>query len=275
MTTLYIVLGVVMALAILFLFLNFPNLRRHSDRELLNGLYVAHRGLHGLLDNTPENSLNAIKRAVELGFAVEIDIHLTRDGEVVVFHDDTLNRVCGVDGKVEDKTLKELKQLRLFGTDCEIPTLQECLDTVKGKVPLLIEFKCVSLKCDALCRVTDNILSEYNGKYFIQSFYPTVLYWYKKHRKDICRGQLATTFKGEAFYKRLSGALLLNFLGRPDFVSYEHRFKGYFFFKAVKKLGAFPIGWTFQSQSDLDGAKSAFNAYIFEGFLPNQTDSDK
>lgn len=270
MIILFICLGVVAALMGLLLFLIFPSLRRHRDREVLKGRFIAHRGLHGLLDNTPENSLNAFKRAVELGFAIEIDIHLTRDGQVVVFHDDTLNRVCGVDGKVEEKTLAELKQLRLLGTDCEIPTLQECLDVVNGKVPLLIEFKCVSLKCDALCRAADKILINYNGKYLIQSFYPTVLRWYKKHRSDICRGQLSTPFKGEAFYKRLSGALLLNFLGRPDFVSYEHKYSDYFFFKLVKKLGAFPVGWTFQSQSDLDNAKLNFDAYIFENFMPKE-----
>ncbi len=270
MTVLYICLGVVAALIGLFLFLVFPTVRRHRDREVLKGRFIAHRGLHGLLDNTPENSLNAFKRAVELGFAIEIDIHITRDGEVVVFHDDTLNRVCGVDGKVEEKTLAELKQLRLNGTDCQIPTLQECLEVVDGRVPLLIEFKCVSLKCDELCRAADKILSEYDGKYLIQSFYPTVLRWYKKHRKDICRGQLSTPFKGEAFYKRLSGALMLNFLARPDFVSYEHKHSGYFFFRLVKKLGAFPVGWTFQSQSDLDSAKSDFDAYIFENFIPKE-----
>ena len=270
MTILFICLGVVAALMGLLLFLIFPSLRRHRDREVLKGRFIAHRGLHGLLDNTPENSLNAFKRAVELGFAIEIDIHLTADGEIVVFHDDTLNRVCGVDGRVEDKTLAELKQMRLLGTDCEIPTLKECLDIVNGKVPLLIEFKCISLKCDELCRAADEILSNYKGKYIIQSFYPTVLRWYKKHRKDICRGQLSTPFKGEAFYKRLSGALLLNFLGRPDFVSYEHKYSGYFFFKLVKKLGAFPVGWTFQSQSDLDTNGKAFKTYIFEKFLPKK-----
>lgn len=270
MIVLYISLGVVAALIGLFLFLIFPSLRRHRDRNVLKERLIAHRGLHGLLDNTPENSLNAFKRAVELGFAIEIDIHLTLDGQVVVFHDDTLNRVCGVDGKVEEKTLDELKQLRLLGTDCQIPTLQECLDVVNGKVPLLIEFKCVSLKCDALCRAADKILSKYNGKYLIQSFYPTVLRWYKKHRKEICRGQLATTFKGEAFYKRLSGALMLNFLARPDFVSYEHKYGDYFFFKLVKKLGAFPVGWTISNQSDLDNAKQNFEAYIFENFIPKE-----
>lgn len=268
MIALYISLGVIIFVAGLILFLVFPSLRKHNDRKVIKGKFIAHRGLHGLLANTPENSLNAFSRAVELGFAIEIDIHLTADGEVVVFHDDTLNRVCGVEGNVEDKTLKELKQLRLFNTDCEIPTLQECLDTVNGKVPLLIEFKCTSLKCQNLCLAANKTLSNYRGKYFIQSFYPTVLRWYKKNRKDVCRGQLASAFLGEALHKRLLGFLMFNFLGRPDFVSYEHKYRQKFFFKLAVKLGAMPVGWTFRSKEDLENDKQAFETYIFEGFLP-------
>ncbi len=270
MLALYISLGVVAVILALFLFLVFPSLRKHPDLEILDNLYIAHRGLHGLSENTPENSLEAYKKAVEFGYAIEIDIHLTKDGEVVVFHDDTLNRVCGVDGKVEEKTLAELKQLRLLGTDCEIPTLQECLDTVNGKVPLLIEFKCVSLKCDDLCNAANEILSKYNGKYLIQSFYPTVLRWYKKHRKDICRGQLASAFKGEEFYKKLLGCLIFNVLARPDFVSYEHKYRKNLFRRLVTGLGAFPVGWTFESQKALDEDMSGFKAYIFEVFIPKQ-----
>lgn len=270
MLALYIILGVLAFLVALFLFLVYPSTRRHKDRDVLNGRFIAHRGFHGVMDNTPENSLNAFKRAVELGLAIEIDIHLTRDGEVVVFHDDTLTRVCGVDARVEDKTLSELKELRLLNTDCRIPTLKECLNTVDGKVPLLIEFKCVSLKCDDLCRAADEILSEYNGKYLIQSFYPTVLKWYKKHRNDICRGQLASKFSKEELHKRLLGCLLFNFLARPDFVSYEHKYSDYFFFKLVKRLGAFPVGWTFKSQAELTENGKEFKTFIFEGFIPDK-----
>ncbi|MBO5912974.1 MAG: glycerophosphodiester phosphodiesterase [Clostridia bacterium] len=270
MIALYISLSVVAVFLALFLFLVFPSLRKHPDCVVLNNLYIAHRGLHGLSEDTPENSLRAFEKAVEWGYGIEIDIHLTKDGKVVVFHDDTLNRVCGVDGRVEDKTLAELKQLRLLGTDCEIPTLQECLDTVNGKVPLLIEFKCISLKCNELCRAADEILSKYNGKYLIQSFYPTVLGWYKKHRKDICRGQLASAFKGEEFYKRLLGCLLFNVVARPHFVSYEHKYRKNIFRRLVTSLGAFPVGWTFQSQKAVDDDKVGFKAYIFEGFIPEK-----
>ena len=255
-------------LTLLFFFLIFPTLRRHPDRELLKGAKIAHRGLHGLSKDVPENSLRAFQAAVDKGYWIENDIHLTRDGQIVVFHDDTLNRMCGRDGKIEEMTLSELKACRLAGTDQQIPTLQECLDLVDGRVPLLIEFKCPVSNAAPLCEAANKILEGYSGKYCIQSFYPPVLRWYKKHRKDICRGQLATPFYGEAFHRRFAGALLFNFLGRPDFVSYEHTFYRNFFRRLAVGLGAGSLGWTFRSEKELEARKMDFQGYIFEGFLP-------
>ena len=254
-------------IAVAVLFLICPTFRRHPDRAHIRGRYIAHRGLHG--DGVPENSLTAYRKAAERGFAIEIDIHLTADGEVVVFHDDTLTRVCGVDRKVEESTLAELKSYRLLGTQETIPTLQECLDTVDGKVPLLIEFKCVSYACRDLCERANAVLSAYTGKYWVQSFYPFVLRWYKKNRKDICRGQLAERFQGEALHKRLLGCMVFNFLSRPDFVSYNHEHADHPARRLVTKLGALPVGWTFTAQEAVNACKDTFAAYIFEGFTPD------
>jgi glycerophosphoryl diester phosphodiesterase len=269
-TVLYFVIGAVVILGVGYLFLSFPSARRHKSIELIKGKFIAHRGLHSLTENTPENSLPAFKQAVELGYPIEIDIHLTLDGQIVVFHDDTLDRMCGVSGRVEEKTLPELKALRLGNTNYEIPTLEECLQTVNGKVPLLIEFKCVSLKCAPLCKKADEILRGYSGSYLIQSFYPTVLRWYKKHRRDVCRGQLAESFKNASFEKKMSGNMLFNFLGRPDFVSYKHTDAKNISRCFVTKLGAYPVGWTFQSQDELNKNGKYFNTYIFEQFLPKE-----
>ena len=66
---------------------------------------VAHRGLHD--DELPENSMPAFAAAIEHGFNIEIDVHLSSDGHLVVFHDDNLKRVCGIDKKVKDCTVEE------------------------------------------------------------------------------------------------------------------------------------------------------------------------
>ena len=259
---------VVIAFVLLLIFMAMPTFRRHPDRKLLEGLKIAHRGLHNA--EIPENSISAFLEAAARGYGIENDIHITADGEIVVFHDHTLDRMCGVSGRIEDTTLAELKELRLKGSDEQIPTLKECLNAVDGRVPLLIEFKCDSVNCDRLCEAANDILKNYKGKYFIQSFNPTVPTWYKHHRKDILRGQLAMPYKGKNIVKHLVSSFLLNFGARPDFVAFDERAPKKLCFKLQKLLGALPVGWTFRSQKDLTEKNKLFKAYIFEGFIPDE-----
>ncbi len=260
-----IVLAVIL---LLVLFLVCPALRRHPDRRLMSGKYVAHRGLHGI-DGVIENSLWAFEKAIEHSFIIENDIHLTKDNEVIVFHDDNLKRMCGVDEKPENLTLEEIKKLNLAGTSEKIPTLKECLDLVDGRVPLLIEFKTpVLTKFEPLCRFANEVLKDYKGKYFIQSFNPLIVRWYKKNRPDIMRGQLSSAFYKEPFHQKLAGALVFNFLSRPDFVSYEYKHKNNFFRRLTSLLGAFPVAWTYTEKEQIKKTKKSFKAFIFEKFIP-------
>jgi glycerophosphoryl diester phosphodiesterase len=97
-------------------------------------LIIAHRGWSGRFT---ENTLPAIRAALDLGVDfVEIDVHETRDGELVVFHDYRLRRLCGVRGRLRDKTLAELKEL-----NPSIPTLAEVLRVCRGSARVLIEIK--------------------------------------------------------------------------------------------------------------------------------------
>ena len=138
MIALWILLFILLLLIGAFLFCIAP--RRPRDTETFKQTLFAHRGLHTKGNELPENSLAAFRAAAEQGYMIENDIHLTADGEVVVFHDSSLKRMCGVAGRIEQMTLAELKKCCLQGTEEQIPTLQECLDTVDGRVPLLIEF---------------------------------------------------------------------------------------------------------------------------------------
>lgn len=265
--TALIILAVLLAL---YLFLICPTFRRHPDREIMRGLKVAHRGLHSIFKDTPENSIPAFKKAIEYGFAIETDIHITADGEVVIFHDDSLVRMCGVEGRPEDMNLSELKKLKLGGTEHTLPTLRELLELVDGKVPLLIEFKTKSPKtCAPLCHAANEILKEYKGKYFMQSFYPPAVMWYRRHRKDILRGQLSSGyFKEKGIHMKALSCLLLNCLSRPDFVSYEYKFPKHLSLVICKALGAHIAGWTYTEQKQIDETKNTFSTYIFEQFIP-------
>ncbi len=272
MTFAIITLIVLAVLFALYLFLICPTFRKHPDREIMRGLKVAHRGLHSIFEDTPENSMPAFEKAIEHGFAIETDIHITRDGEVVVFHDDKLIRMCGVEGKIEDKTLAELRELRLGGTDHKIPTLRELLELVDGKVPLLIEFKTKSPKtCKPLCRAANEILKDYKGKYFMQSFYPPAVMWYRRHRKDILRGQLSTAeFDEKGIHMTALSLMILNCLSRPDFVSYEYKFPKHLSLVICKALGAHIAGWTYTEQKQINETKDTFSTNIFEKFIPEK-----
>lgn len=256
-------------LILLLLFLVAPAARNHEDRDLLKGKFIAHRGLHNQNEGVPENSLLSFEKAIEAGFPIEIDIHLTKDEKIVVFHDENTKRMCGTDRNIEESTLSELKELSLQNTDQKIPTLQECLEVVGGKVFLLIEFKAVGSNAAHLCRKANEILSEYEGKYFIQSFYPQILHWYKKKRADVCRGQLSSGFSLKNPARFLLGKQFLNFIGRPDFISYEHKDSRSLFFRLAILLGAAPVGWTFRSKEELDRNGRNVNTWIFENFAPN------
>lgn len=261
----YFLLAVVLLL-IFYLFLIFPSFRKHPDREIFKNSFFAHRGLYS--DFIPENSLSAFSNAVEKGYGIELDIHITRDGEIVVFHDETLLRMCGVDLKLEELTLNEIKQYKLLKTDEIIPTFKEVLELVDGRVPLIVELKSMKVNNDLLCKTANKILSDYKGKYCVESFNPFAISWYKKNRKDIFRGQLAQNTRNKQFIAKISSAFLVNFLVRPDFIAFDQEYSDNINFKIQKILGAFPIGWTFESQAEIYKKKNDFCAYIFEKFNP-------
>ncbi len=276
MNIVWIALGAVGFLLLLFLYLICPSLRRHPHRALLEGRYIAHRGLHDLpacpgiqRSRAPENSLAALEEAVRAGYMIETDIHITADNRVVVFHDDSLRRLCGVEGTPESMTLSQLKALHLGGTDETVPTLEELLTLVQGRVPLLIEFKCTDIPtCRRLCETAAPILDVYPGVYLVQSFFPFVLSWYRRHRRNVCRGQLSAGFYHDTWYMKLAGCLLFNFVSRPDFVSYDHRHARHVCRRLCTALGAYPVAWTIHTQAELDDARAWFRTFIFEGFVP-------
>ena len=140
MHTLVVLIVVVLLLFLLYMILIMPRLHKPDCSALLHQ-YYAHRGLHDLEAGVPENSMKAFRLAIEKGFGMEMDVQLSKDGIPVVFHDATLTRMCGVEKRVNELTLAELKQLSLAWTQERIPTFQEFLTLVNGQVPLIIEIK--------------------------------------------------------------------------------------------------------------------------------------
>jgi len=130
-----------LGLLLLWLFLIFPSRASGTARAPFENRAYAHRGLSTADQSVPENSLPAFHRAVEAGYGVELDVQLTRDGYIVVLHDDDLKRACGVEDSVCDHTLAELRAMKLFGTEEEIPLFADVLRIFDGKQPLIVELK--------------------------------------------------------------------------------------------------------------------------------------
>lgn len=266
------ILILLVLLVIVYLFLICPRLTGRPDFSALMGVYYAHRGLHDNRSDAPENSMAAIRKAVENGYGIEFDVQLTRDRIPVVFHDESLARVCGAEGNVRDYTFEELQQFPLLSSQERIPLLCDVLKAVDGRVPLIIEIK-IHEDPDEVCSRADELISAYKGAYCVESFDPRAVVWYKKNRPQVIRGQLSADFntpeRRESFAETLVHHLLTNVTARPDFIAYDHLHKGNLSRVLCRKLfGALSVAWTLKSQQELDAAKPDFDLFIFEQFIP-------
>ena len=251
-----------------------PRMTHRPDYSPLMGHLYAHRGLHDNKSDAPENSMAAFRKAVEAGYGIELDVQLTKDRIPVVFHDESLKRVCGAEGNVRDYTYEELQKFSICQSSERSPLFSEVLKLVDGKVPLIIEIK-IHENADVVCSKADELIREYKGVYCIESFHPFAVKWYKKNRPEVIRGQLSSDFskpgKKEKFDEKLVHYLLTNFLSRPDFIAYDHLHK-----KNLSRLlcrylyGSLSVAWTIKSQKQLDQSRKDFDLFIFEGFLPEE-----
>ena len=247
MKTLILLFIIIIILCLLVYFLLAPKRASAELRKRFCGCKFAHRGLHSKDKTVPENSLSAFRLAIEAGYGIELDIRLTKDQKIVVFHDDTVLRMCGIDRTVDSFTYEELKELRLLDTDERIPLFSEVLSLVAGRIPLLVEFKSGPSNV-LLCESAYDMLQTYSGVYCIESFHPMIVRWFKKHAPQVLRGQLSAprqSFAGvlapcSAF---LLSHLLTNFLARPNFIAY-HKGKVPFSVAFCQRLGALRAVWT-------------------------------
>lgn len=270
---LYTILGIAVFLTALWLFLIAPRLRR-PDMSRLRCDY-AHRGLHG--DGIPENSLPAFDLAASHGYGIELDVQLSSDGVIMVFHDGTLIRMTGQEGKLCEYTCAELQSMHLGESGEVIPTFDQVLDTVGGRVPLLIELKGESAGGNAaLCEKLAARLDGYAGDFCIESFNPMLLRWFKRNRPDIVRGQLVTNTlrerpEGNKTVNFLLAHLMTNVLSRPDFVSYNGKYaREWSLGLNLHLFRAVPFVWTVRDPSYWQTQHRRGICTIFEGFRPDR-----
>ena len=227
---------------------------------------IAHRGLHN--DTMPENSLPAFDNACNHDFAIELDVRLSKDGEVVIFHDYNLKRICGEDVNLNTLTLDELKNYQLCGTKHTIPTLKEALKLINGRSPIVIELKPQKRK-DHLEEKVYEILKKYPHDIAIKSFNPISVLWFKKHAPEILRGMLAGSLEEiqlPKLYKYIINRLKFFNLIKPDFISYDFNDLPN---KYVSSKNVPVLTWTIRSKEQEKQAFEFANNVIFENYIPD------
>lgn len=273
MLALYITLGILGGLLLLLVLFYFvavmPRFSKKKEIRSFASYKYAHRGLHG--EGVAENSLTAFRLAVESGYGIELDVRLSRDGEAVVFHDATLDRVTSATGKVSERDAAELTEMTLLGTEDRIPLFSEVLSLVCGRVPLLIELK-EEPGSRGVAEKALEILSGYEGEYIIESFNPLTLGAVRKKNPEAITGILATNYLKDKKYRTplyfAVQTFLTNLLCRPDFVSYnckEYKNLGFRLFRRL--FGVCSFAWTVTSeQEEREAYSHRFDTVIFEGY---------
>ena len=239
-----------------------------------SGVNYAHRGLYAQDQSVPENSLPAFAAAVENGYGMELDIQLSQDGEVVVFHDDTLARMCGTQGRVDAFPLAQLREMPLAGTAEHMPLLTEVFDTVAGKTPIIIELKTGPRNAE-LCQKGLALMrayaQKYGGAFCVESFDARIVAWFRKHAPDILRGQLTdsprTLGSGHPVLDFITGNLLSNLIARPQFIAHGPGRKT-ILARFAEACGAMPVYWTAKPGDDIAALEEHYVAVIFEHYAP-------
>lgn len=217
----------------------------------------------------------AFRRAVERGYGSELDVHLMKDGQLAVIHDASLKRTADADVQIEDLTAEDLRRYQLEESEEHIPLLQEVLELYRGQAPLIVELKPERGNYKALAAAAAELLEHYEGAYCIESFDPRAVAWFRKHRPEVCRGQLSQNFmkhpegvKSPAL-RFLLTHLLLNVLSRPDFVAYRMEDRILWSYR-LHRLVHRPCTawWTLQRAEELQTARRENAAGIFECFEP-------
>lgn len=241
-----------------------------KNLKVLQAQKFAHRGLHDIEKGIPENSLKAFSLAAEKGYAIELDVHISKDGALVVEHDDTLERTCSSPLTIEENDWETIKDLTLEGTNEKLPLLKEVLELIDGRVPLLIEAKVAKGSQERLAKALAEMLKSYKGVYCIESFDPRPLHWLRKNARHIIRGQLAAHVRKDgAKVSSLTdfalANLLVNLWSRPHFIAYSHKDADNLSLRLCRAVFRPPLFiWTVRNQKSADLAAKLKAAPIFE-----------
>lgn len=225
----------------------------------------AHRGLHGR--GAAENTCSAFAAAIAAGHGIELDVQFVANGELMVFHDERLDRLTPETGLLADRTGLELSKIRLFGTDDTIPRLSEVLALVAGRVPLLIELKLHHGSVNHICLAVRRALEGYRGEAAIMSFDSAVPAWFNEHAQRIPRGLVVSEGEAIKTTERLRTQAKLRlalYRSKPDFVAYDLRNLPSPLARALRARKIPVLAWTVGNSAQEQEAFKAADEIIYE-----------
>jgi glycerophosphoryl diester phosphodiesterase len=234
---------------------------------------VAHRGLWSAT-GAPENSLAAFEAACRAGYGIELDVQLSSDGEVMVFHDAHLARMAGVAAKLKDRTAAELAALRLKGSAEAIPTLRQVLDRVDGRALILVEIKSRSGEENPLDQKVAETIEDYAGPLSIIGFNASSHAWWAEHKPEVLRGLNSYSYDDETAralpenQRRALRNLEHVALARPHFLALGTDMLPCERADQLRGEGYPVIAWTVRSQEQWAAIEDHCDNLIFEGFMP-------
>ncbi len=229
----------------------------------------AHRGLHG--GGRVENSISAFRAAIEQGYGIELDVRMSLDAQVIVFHDDTLDRLTRETGPVHRRSRRELCQIKFSDSNEAIPGLDDVVSMVAGRGPILVEIKADGPNIGKFCLRVRRALEGYRGQVAVMSFNPEVVRWFRRHAKSLPRGLVITEGQNVDVAAQLKARFARHAMlwrAKPDFIAYDIRNLPSRFAAAQRKRGLPVLTWTVRSADEEARAAEHADEIIFEHPAP-------
>ena len=236
----------------------------------------AHRGYHSrsLINskNIPENSLRAFRLAIENNFSIEMDIHLTKDLEIIVFHDFFLGRLTTKTGFVSSKKSNFIKQAKLCNNE-SVPTIEDALNLIDGRVPILLEIKFskhLKKNLEGFTTVLEKKLEGYKGDVALMSFSFDVMKYIRK-RNFFERFPIGLTTRFtviESLGNKVKNNKIENEIisNKLQFISQDWKGINNGRIKRLKKLGIAILSWTITSKEIEKSLEGLVDNITFEGY---------
>ena len=224
---------------------------------------IAHRAFHNAENGIYENTLSACAAAIENGFSIEVDMHLSSDGKPVIFHDPTLKRMTGLKRNIREMTSQELRQVRIHESNDHVATLDELLELTDGRTGLVLEMKGLAGQDEGFLQAVANSLKNYHGPVAIMSFFHWLLKDARKFAPDV---PLGLTAQGDDnFY---SSHKMIADECSIDFLAYKVDDLPCKFANDFRETGKPLICWTVNSKEKLVTAARFSDQPTFERIDP-------